>query len=476
MSLQVYLSARRRAVLSVFAAAAALCCAMPSALAGPLPADTASAIDAIVGKALKDTGVPSASIAIVKDGEIAYARAYGLARREPATQATAEMRYKIASNSKQMTASAILLLAEERKLALDDKVAKYLPKLTRARDITLRQLLSHSSGYSDYYAIDYLAAFMERDTTPQDILAAWAMKPLDFEPGSRYQYSNTNYIALGLVIEKVTGKPMMEFLRKRMFDKLGMKTVIDSSMEPWSAQDPIGHTRYGLGPVREVRGEAKIWMWSTGGMSMSASDLARWNIGLMDGKLLKPASMKALTTANLLSTGTTNGYSLGLNVSQMANGHRRWNHTGGASGFVSINTTYPDDRMAITVLTNGEGAAFTTISREIEKLLVTVPMDPDAPAALERAKQLFAGLQKGQFDRALVNDDLAGYFTPTSLGDFAAALGPLGEATDFTQNNRSDRGGMAYRIYTVKTPKKTLRVAAFVQPDGRFGQYLVSEQ
>lgn len=446
------------------------------AAAAPLPADTAAAIDAIVAKALEGSGTPSASIAVVKDGEVAYARAYGMAKLSPAVPATADMRYKIASNSKHITAAAILLLVEEGKLSLDDKVARFVPNVTRAKDVTIRQLLSHTSGYSDYYAIDYLADFSKVDVTPQGILQRWAMKPkLDFEPGSRYQYSNTNYTILGLIIEKLTGKPMMAFLRARLFGKVGMPTAIDASVEPWNAADPTGYTRYALGPVRETPGEAKGWMWSMGGLAMSAGDLARWDIALMDGKLLKPASMRLLSTGMTLTGGSGTNYGLGLNVSQMENGHRRWAHTGGASGFLSINTMYPDDRMAITVLTNGEGRAFTTIAREIEKLLVLSKMDPEAAPALDRAKALFASLQKGQFDRAAVTDDLAGYFTPVALGDFSTTLGGLGEPTAFTQTSRSERGGMTYRTYTIKTATKTLRLAAFVMPDGRFDQYLVAE-
>jgi D-alanyl-D-alanine carboxypeptidase len=446
------------------------------AAAAPLPADTAAAIDAIVEKALRDPGTPSVSLAVVKDGEVAYARAYGMAKLSPAVPATAEMRYKIASNSKHVTAAAILLLAEEGKLSLDDKVARYVPQVTRAKDVTIRNLLTHTSGYQDYYAIDYLANYSKLDVTPQGILQRWAMLPkLDFEPGSRYQYSNTNYTILGLIVEKLTGRPLMTVLRTRLFGKVGMPTAIDASVEPWSAADPIGYTRYALGPVREVAPEAKGWMWAMGGLAMSAGDLARWDIALMDGKLLKPGSMRTLTAAMNLTGGSSSGYGLGLNVSQMANGHRRWAHTGGASGFLSVNTMYPDDRMAITVLTNGEGRAFTSVAAEIEKLLITSKMDPEAAPALERAKALFAGLQKGQLDRAAVTEDLAGYFTPVALSDFTASLGTLGEPTAFTQTSRSERGGMVYRTYTIKTASKSLRLAAFVMPDGRFDQFLVSE-
>ena len=155
--------------------------------------------------ALKSTGAPSASIAVVKDGQLAYAHAYGLANVETKTAATPAMRYSIGSVSKQFAASAILLLAEEGKLSLDDKVEKYLPGLTRGGDVTLRQLLSMTSGYQDYWPQDYVMPGMLKPVTPDEIVNRWAKIPLDFEPGTQWQYSNTNYVIVGLVVQKVSG-------------------------------------------------------------------------------------------------------------------------------------------------------------------------------------------------------------------------------------------------------------------------------
>jgi len=460
-----------RTLLFALASAASL-----PVLAQPagLPPEAEQAIAALVNKALAEDPVPSVSIAIVRDGKLAYAKAFGLARLEPRTPATPEFRYKIASNSKQIAATAILLLAEEGKLSLDDRVSRFFPKLTRAGDISVRQLLSHTSGYQDYYAVDYLAASMQRDMTPDGILALYAQKPLDFEPGTRYQYSNTNYVLLGRIIEQVSGEPLAQFLRKRIFEKLGMDSAVDVDLRPLGPTDPAGYTRYALGPVRDVGAEGKGWMWAAGELAMTASDLAKWDISLMDGSLLKPASLKALSTATLLNDGTLVSYGLGLGVSQMANGHRRWAHTGGASGFLSINATYPDDRMAITVLSNGEGDAYKSIHADIEKLLFAAAADPAAASSLARARELFVGLQKGQLDRSTVTEDLGDYFNPRALGDFASSLAPLGDLVSITQSSKSDRGGMAARKFVVTTTsKKKVSIEAYVKPDGRFDQFLV---
>lgn len=441
--------------------------------AAELPIETRSAIDVLVTRTLAESLVPSASIAVVKDGQIAYAKAYGLARLEPAVPATESMRYKIASNSKQMTAAAILRLVEMRKLSLDEKVARFYPELTRASHITVRQLLNHTSGYPDYYAPDYLLLGMELPVTPRQIVQRWATQRLDFEPGTRYQYSNTGYVILGQIIEKRTGKPLLDFLRSQFFDRLGMHSVIDVDTDDWSPTDPQGYTRYALGPMRPIKPEGPGWLSAMGELAMTASDLARWNIALAEGKLLSTTSMRALTLAAPLRDGTNTRYALGLNVSQMGNGHRRWGHTGTASGFLSANTNFPDDGVAITVLTNGDGKARSAIASQLEKLLMEPIRNPFAPAALERANALLTGLQKGSYEREWVTDDLAGYFTPQVLSDFSTTLGPLGPLTNMQEVSSGNRGGMVSRTYTVNTATQKLSVETYFMADGRLHQFLV---
>ena len=167
-----------------------------------LPDATAVAIDRAAADVLTKTGAPSVSVAVVRDGKLAYARAYGKARLEPAVLATPEMRYSIGSISKQFTAAALLLLAQDGTLSLDDRVSRWLPDLTRSNDVTVRHLLSMTSGYQDFWPQDYVMPGMLADVTPDEILRVWAKKPLDFEPGTKWQYSNTNYVIAGLIAER----------------------------------------------------------------------------------------------------------------------------------------------------------------------------------------------------------------------------------------------------------------------------------
>src|SRR5213075_3328099 len=136
---------------------------------------------------------------------------------EPKTPATPAMRYSVGSISKQFTAAALLMLAEEGKLSLDDKVVRWLPELTRANEVTIRELLSRTSGYQDFWPQDYVMPNMLHPVTAQKILDTWAKKPLDFEPGTKWQYSNTNFVIAGVIIEKASGKPLFDFLQEKIF-------------------------------------------------------------------------------------------------------------------------------------------------------------------------------------------------------------------------------------------------------------------
>ena len=429
-----------------------------------------TAIDQAVADILRDTLVPSASVAIVKDGKIEFAKAYGMARLSPKTPAAEGMRYKIGSNSKQFVAAAILMLAEEGKLSLSDPVSKYVPGLTRGAEITIRQLLSHTSGYQDYYPLDYVAPFMTQRASPQGIIDTWAKKKLDFEPGAEWQYSNTNYTICGLIIEQLTGKPLYDFWKARIFEPLQMTSAIDAERTAWSPQDPDGHTRHALGPPRVAVPEAPGWLYAAGPLAMSASDLARWNLNLLNGGLLKPESYEEMTTPPKLNSGEATRYALGLSIGKTAAGHRRWAHGGGTSGFVSQNMLYPDDKLAITVLTNGEDGAAGRIHREIERIL----LEPTVQAASAGARKIFEGLQAGRLERDLLTSDALAYFTAQVVKDYQASLKPLGAVTSFAQAGTAERGGMTIRSYRVKTAAKSLTISTFVDPSGKFAQFLIS--
>ncbi len=427
-------------------------------------------VDSIARAVLAGTGVPSASVAIVRDDQIAYAHAYGDASLAPRVPARPEMRYSIGSISKQFTATAILLLADQGKLSLDDPVSRFLPELTRASEVTIRQLLSHTSGYQDYWPQDYVMPMMLQPVSAQKILELWARKPLDFEPGTKWQYSNTNYVIAGLIVEKASGMPLLKFLADEVFKPLGMQEVVNIDQERLAATDPTGYMRYALGPLHPAPKEGKGWLYAAGELAMSAPDLARWDIGMLQQRLLKPASYKEMQTEVLLKNGLGTRYGLGVDVTSEA-GHRAIEHGGEVSGFTSENIVFPDDRAAVVVLTNQDAAlAAGQIARRISPLLF---QDAHVAEKEQQARAIFTRLQHGQIDRSLFTANANSYFTPQALADFAASLGPLGAPQSFTQSDQGLRGGMSFRRYTLSFPIKTLSVWVYEMPDGKIEEYQV---
>jgi D-alanyl-D-alanine carboxypeptidase len=438
-----------------------------------LPADLTRKIDDATRAALAGTGVPSASVAVVKDGQIAYVQAYGDARLQPRVPARPDMRYSVGSVSKQFTATAILMLQEEGKLSLDDTVAKFLPDLTRAKEVTIRQLLSHTSGYQDYWPQDYLPGFMLKPMTTGKILELWAEKPLDFDPGTKWQYSNTNYVIAGAIVEKASGEKLLQFLNHRIFVPLGMKSVTNIDQEELGTTDPAGYMRYALGPLRIAPKEGKGWLFAAGELAMTASDLAKWDVSIIAQTLLHASSYKQFETEVVLTSGLGTDYGLGVDVTSEM-GHRAIAHSGEVSGFTAQNLVYPDDRAAIVVLTNQDAAgASAAVAYAIAPLLLAT-VDSKVSPQLEQARTILAGLQRGAIDRSLFTDHANSYFTETAVKDFAASLSALGAAREFTEITQALRGGMTLRAYRVKFPDKTLRVWTFETPDGKLEQYQVA--
>jgi len=410
----------------------------------------------------------------VQKGEIVYTHAYGKARLDPPLPASPGMRYSIGSISKQFTAAAVLLLEQQGRLSVDDPVSKYIPGLTRGDEVTIRMLLSHTSGYQDYWPEDYLMPPMRKPTTAQHILDTWAKKPLDFEPGTKWQYSNTNYVIAGLIVEKVSGEPLMKFLQEHIFAPLKMQSVYDTDLARLGDTDAEGYIRYALGPLRPAPKEGAGWMFAAGELAMPAYDLALWDISMMDRSLLAPGSYQQMFTSVKLKDGTDTGYGLGVFTTPRM-GHAALEHTGEVSGFVAENIVFPDDKAAIVVLTNQDASsAASAIARQLTPLVLGIEAK-SAQGAEAQTLRIFKGLQQGQIDRTLFTENCNAYFSQQALEDFASSLKPLGDPVSFRQVAEEMRGGMTFRVFAVefaRTPQR-LRVTTYTMPDGKLEQYLV---
>ena len=445
----------------------------PTKETNSLPPETSKKIDDTATKMLSENGVPSASIAVVKDGKQAYTKAYGLADIASHSPATTSMIYSIGSISKQFTAASILLLAEEGKLSLDDPVGRWLPNLTRANEVTIRQVLSMTSGYQDYWPQDYVMPSMMKAVSAEEILKGWTLKPLDFEPGTKWQYSNTNYVVTGVIVERLSGMSVLDFLRRRVFEPLGMKNVFDCDSSALPSGAPTRYHRYGLGPARPAPKEGKGWLFAAGELAMTASDLAKWDISIIDQAILTPQSYREMEKAELLKNGAGTQYGLGVGIS-LVNGRRVLAHSGEVSGFTTQNVVYPDDRAAVIVLTNMDAnRAAVNLANKIGEIIFAPTGNRDL---LAKAKAILVDLQKGKIDRSLFTNNANAYFDEQCLHDLASSLAPLGAFTDFELVSEGLRGGMTARRYRAKFRKKALEVSTYALPDGKLEQYIVSAE
>lgn len=458
---------------SLYVFLASAIAASPAFADTTLPAALSSKVDHVTTGVLKDTGVPSASIAIVRDGHIAYTKAYGNARLDPKTPATPAMRYSVGSISKQFTATAMLMLVQQGKLKLDDKVARFFPELTRANDVTIRELLSHTSGYTDLWPQDYVMPYMHASTTVAHILDTWGRKPLDFEPGTKWQYSNTGYTIAGAIIHKITGQSPFAFLQQHVFKPLHMTSVYNINGHALPDTDAHGYMRYALGPLHPAKKVGANWIYGAGELAMTASDLARWDIAMLDKSLLQPVSYHAQQTEVRLRNGMGSRYGLGLFITSM-DGHRVLMHDGEVPGFTADNLVFPDDGIAVVVLTNQDAvSASGLIASRIAKALFDAH-DPATTKALAQARKIFAGLQQGKIDRNLFTTDANSYFDATALKDYQSSLGSLGTPTGFVQRGAHGRGGMLIRRYRVSFPHVQLNITTDATPDGKLEQFIVS--
>ena len=429
-------------------------------------------IETSVRQVMDTTGVPSAQVGVVVNGRAVYTAAFGKARLNPETPATVTMHYPVGSITKQFTATCVLLLVEDGKMTLDDPVARWFPELTRARDVTVRMLLSHTSGYSDYAPQDYTIPAWTRPADPLKLVREWATKPLDFEPGTKWQYSNTNFVLAALIVERASGEPFWSFLKKRVLDPLELHEVLNLDTDR-ARVEPEGTERHALGPLRAATLEAPGWYFGDATLAMPVGDLLQWDISLMSEKLLKPESYKTLETEVLLKNGAPTGYGLGVQVS-MRNGHRVISHSGEVGGFVAANMVMPDDHMAVAVLTNQEASsAAGAMATDIAGILEEAKPSNGTAAAEAQVMSMLNALEDGKLDRSKLTGDCSYYFSAQTVGDFAESLKPLGLVVEVKQTREQLRGGMTLRLFTVSFKSKRVTVSTYTMPDGKLEQFLV---
>ena len=432
------------------------------------------AIDAYVADVVERKGLNGLALAIVRDGKIVLAKGYGKRSLETGAPVETETPFAAGSVTKQFACACILLLAEEGKLSVDDKVAKYFPDLTRAGETTLYQLMTHTSGYPDYYPLDFVDRRLKKPIAVDSLIREYAGGKLDFEPGARWSYSNTGYIILGRVVEKVAGEPFGEFLRKRILVPAGMA---HSAFER-SGTDPSrasGYLPFALGPPEPATPEAEGWLYAAGGLFASAPDIARWDIALMEGKILKAESIKLMTTPVTLKDGRTHDYGCGLNV-RRDGGETILAHGGAVSGFRATNILVPRTKSAVVVLINDEQSD-PAIAQAIVGLMTRDETPADlpkiaGPSARDAALEFFKAMQAGELDRSKLGEEFSVYLTDERVKAASSRLKPLGEPTKVEVVGVNERGGMEVASIRLTFKSVVLKGLLYRSTDGKVQQLL----
>ncbi len=451
--------------------------AEPAALSPPKTFDL-TAIDEYIAAQVKDKGFVGLSVAIMKDGKPVFAKGYGKTSVKNGADVGVDTMFGAGSVTKQFTCACILLLAEEGKLSIQDKVAKYYPELTRAKDITLYDLMTHASGYPDYYPLDFVDSRMEKTTTHDKLIKEYAGGKLDFEPGSRWSYSNTGYIILGRVVEKVSGEPFAKFLERKILKPLGMD---HSAFEPKQGSKNLSaaHTAFALGDPEIALQEADGWIHAAGGLFTTPTDLAKWDLALMDGKVLKPDSFQTMTTPRKLSDGRTKAYGCGLGVLQR-DGDTILQHTGAVSGFLAFNAMFPRTKSAVILLTNCDHLDAGSLFNELLTLLAKSVADEshlvpkiDGPPAKETALKMLHLLQSGEIQRDALGDDYSKYLTPERIQAAKDKLKALGEPEKVEVDSTYERGGMEVAVVRFTFKNIKMKALLYRSPNGKIQQFLL---
>ncbi|HSI51533.1 MAG TPA: serine hydrolase domain-containing protein [Ideonella sp.] len=368
--------------------------------AAPLAAAEADAIDSTVREALRAQHAPGAVVAIRRGSEPVFRRAYGLADTTSGRAMHEDTAFEIGSITKQMTAAAVLQLVQAGRLSLDDAVGKFVPTFPAAARVSVRQLLQQTSGLPDFAGTEAFAA--NATQTParfEQVLATVQAAPLQFTPGSRFRYSNTNYLLLARIVETVSGQPFASRLGEQVLGPAGMAHTGASDGTLRWPDLASGHSTE-AGQVQPAPRFQPSWIRGAGELVSTADDLLAWADALAGGRVVAPAQFQAMATPAMLNDGQPDGYGFGLFVDRQA-GHPRLWHGGGTLGFSSSLMLYPADQLTIVVLVNHEALNASALSASLFEVLhpearaAHAPVPGEDPALTQQVRAWLVALKQG---------------------------------------------------------------------------------
>jgi D-alanyl-D-alanine carboxypeptidase len=349
-------------------------------------AEMAAAMDRVMADAFP-ADEPGAAVLVAKGGEVLFRKGYGLANVELNVPVTPDTVFRLASMTKQFTAVAILMLAEQDKLSLDDPVARFLPAFPNGEAITIAHLLGHESGLFDYVSLPIIQHGIQQDITVSGLIDLFQDRPLEFEPGTRLGYSNSNYILLGAIIEKVSGQTYAEFIEQNIFKPAGMTASCYDEYKRIIPNRAAGYEREDDAWVN-ARYVSMTEPYAAGGLLSSVNDMFRWDSALYAGKLIKRETLERAFTPFKLKDGTQTDAACGWGISELR-GRKAVIHPGGIFGFAGYGLTMPDDRVYVVVLTNcpGRSPGLSNVVAQLGAIALGEPYERK-PAIKLTAEQL----------------------------------------------------------------------------------------
>ncbi|HUP24203.1 MAG TPA: serine hydrolase domain-containing protein [Thermoanaerobaculia bacterium] len=347
--------------------------ATPASAATKLaPSEIPAAVDAILAEAMARPGAAGMQVAVALGDDLVVEKGYGLAEVELRVPVSVESVFRIGSVTKQFTAAAVMKLVEEGRIELDAPFAKYYPDFpTAEHTVTVRHLLTHTSGIKSYTGLGpKWRRTVPLELTHDELLDLVRDEPFDFAPEERFLYNNTGYYLLGVLIEKVSGKPYDQYLREDLLLGLYLPRtrygsnhqIIEGRAEGYRLVDG------------ELQNDEAIGMsqpGAAGALVSTASELVRWQRALVAGKVVSAESYRQMTTPHVLADGKATGYGFGLAVSALGE-HRRVGHGGGINGFNSMLAYYPDGELSVAVLSNSEAIGSGKVAEAIARAVLGV--------------------------------------------------------------------------------------------------------
>lgn len=443
------------------------------ARAAETPAEpTPQQVESAVRAPMSARHIPGLSLAVVRNGKIVLAEGYGVANIELSVPAKPNTVYQLASVTKQFTATAVMMLVEDGKLGLEDRITQRLTDLPVAwGDVTVRQLLSHTSGIKGYTEVPGFGKRVRDDLSPAEVLGLVKELPLDFKPGEKWAYSNTGYFLLGMLIEKVSGKRYGEFLEERIFRPLGMTSTRVNEL---AAIIPNRATGYSWrGRLLNAEMTSPTQPFSAGALVSTVEDMAKWDAALYTEKLLKKASLEQMWTAVSLSGGGAATYGFGWAVDRRQ-GHRYIGHGGGITGFSTAIDRYPDDGLTVIVLANQEGGMAGDIARRVAALYVpalappeTKPIEDQDPQVTARLKAIAVSIAEGKADPNEFAPQTRAVLFPDRIKQAHEVLSGFGDLKSFVLVARSSMGDLREYRYHATFGTTSLQFGFVLNKEGK---------